>query len=88
MDNIILTIIIIIFFTVGVTMLLSPGKVKEYVSKGNLSALRDWGKSNDDAEEWVKNNIASKQVFRFIGFVMIIFSLLGIYAIIRTLLKS
>jgi hypothetical protein len=73
---------------VGVKRIFSPDTVRKSIVESSREALKYWKLNYPNTQKWDNYNIASEQVFRIIGFIIIIFSLLCIYAIFKTLLKG
>lgn len=89
MKFIIPLVIATVFVICGIVSALSPTTIKNHINKSHTEGLKDFGASNNYAEEYVKKNVLQYDlIYRIIGIIMIVCGGLLFYAVVKTLLKS
>ena len=81
--------IAIVFLICGVITIISPAKIKFFLIESDKRAIKDWGASDEYAENWVKKYVVQNDLhYRIAGIICTVFGVLLFYAVIKTLLKS
>ena len=89
MKSIGLLTIAVIFIGFGIVSITSPTVIRNWIAKDHKEGLKDFGASDQIAEEYVKKYIPPNElIYRIVGFIFLFFGGMLFYAVVKTLLKS
>lgn len=81
--------IAIVFLICGTMAIISPSKIKNSMNKSHGAGIKDWGTSDEYANNWVKKYVVQNDWhYRIMGIICTLFGVLLFYAVVKTLIKS